>query len=64
MKISIDHIDILYLTIAFTVLALYYDIHRQHHILEFILNHLISLIIALLISRFIIIYIDGNISFF
>ena len=51
MKIEINFSDIFYLTIAFTILALYFDIHREHHILTFILNHVIALAIALIISR-------------
>lgn len=53
MKIEIDLQDIFYLTIAFTALAWYFDIHKKHHILTFILNHLIALIIALILSRII-----------
>ena len=53
MKIEISISDIIYLTLAFTALAWYFDIHRQHHILTFILNHLIALTIALFLSRLI-----------
>jgi hypothetical protein len=53
MKIKINITDIFYLTIAFTILAWYFDIHKQHHILTFILNHLIALTIALFVSRII-----------
>jgi hypothetical protein len=53
MKIEIDVFDIFYLTIAFTILAWFFDIHKQHHILTFILNHLIALLIALILSRII-----------
>ncbi len=53
MKIEIGLFEIFYLTIAFTALAWYFDIHREHHILTFILNHLIALTIALILSRFI-----------
>ena len=54
MKIEINFSDIFYLTIIFTLFAWYFDIHKQHHILTFILNHLIALIIALFISRIIV----------
>jgi hypothetical protein len=54
MKIEVGIFEIFYLTIAFTLLALYFDIHKKHHILTFILNHVIALIIALFISRIII----------
>ncbi len=53
MKIQINISDIFYLTIAFTTLAWYFDIHKQHHILTFILNHLIALTISLFLSRII-----------
>jgi hypothetical protein len=53
MKIEINPSDIFYLTIFFTILAWYFDIHRKHHILTFILNHLIALTIALFLSRII-----------
>ena len=53
MKIEIGLFEIFYLTIAFTALAWYFDIHREHHILTFILNHVIALTIALILSRFI-----------
>lgn len=53
MKIEIDFSDIFYLTIAFTILAWYFDIHKQHNILPFILNHLIALLIALFLSKII-----------
>jgi hypothetical protein len=53
MKIEIGLFEIFYLSIAFTLLALYFDVHKEHHILTFILNHVIALAIALIISRFI-----------
>lgn len=53
MKIEIGLFEIFYLSIAFTLLALYFDIHKEHHILTFILNHIIALAIALIISKFI-----------
>jgi hypothetical protein len=53
MKLEISISDIFCLTIAFTGLAWYFDIHRKHHILTFILNHGIALIIALILSRII-----------
>jgi hypothetical protein len=51
MKIEVGLFEIFYLSIAFTILALYFDIHKEHHILTFILNHVIALALALIISR-------------
>lgn len=53
MRLEIGLFEIFYLTIIFTLLALYFDVHKQHHILTFILNHVIALAIALFISRII-----------
>jgi len=51
MKIEVGLFEIFYLSIAFTILALYFDVHKEHHILTFILNHVIALALALIISR-------------
>jgi len=51
MKIKIDFLDIFYLSIVFTILAWYFDIHTEHHILTFILNHFVALLVALFLSR-------------
>lgn len=51
MKVKIGVKEILYLSIFFTALAIYFDIHREHHVLSFIINHVIALLIALLVSK-------------
>ena len=51
MKVKIGVREILYLSIFFTVLAVYFDIHREHHVLSFIINHVIALLIALFVSK-------------
>ncbi len=51
MKIQVGVKEIIYLSIFFTALALYFDIHQEHQVLSFIINHTIALLIALLISK-------------
>ena len=51
MKVQIGVKEIFYLSIFFTALALYFDIHQEHHVLSFIINHVIALLIALLVSK-------------
>ena len=51
MKYFINLKEIIYLSILFTVLAVYFDIHGEKHVLSFIINHVIALLIALIISR-------------
>lgn len=51
MIINAGFKEIIYLSIFFTALALYYDIYRERHVLTFIISHIIALLIALLISR-------------
>jgi Kef-type K+ transport system membrane component KefB len=51
MKVKIGFKEILFLTIFFTGLAIYFDIHREHHVLTFIINHIIALLLALVISK-------------
>jgi hypothetical protein len=43
--------EIFYLTILFTALALYLDIHGEKSVYNFIVNHIIALVIALLVSK-------------
>jgi hypothetical protein len=45
--------EICLLTLFFTGLALYFDIHNKHHILLFIINHIIALLLALILSKII-----------
>ncbi len=51
MKVKIGVKEIIYLSIFFTALAIYFDIHREHHVLSFIINHTIALLIALMLSK-------------
>ena len=51
MKVQVGVKEILYLSIFFTALALYFDIHQEHHVLSFIINHVIALLLALVISK-------------
>ncbi len=45
--------EIFYLTIIFTALALYLDVHGEKRVYNFIVNHIIALVIALLVSKII-----------
>ncbi len=53
MKIKASWTEIFYLTILFTALALYLDIHGENRVFNFIVNHIIALVIALLVSKMI-----------
>ncbi len=48
-KISIR--EIIFLTIFFTALAIYFDIHGEGHVLTFVINHVIALLLALVASK-------------
>jgi hypothetical protein len=45
--------EILSLALLFTVLAVYFDIHGEKHVLIFVINHVIALLLALIISKII-----------
>ncbi len=51
MKILPGLKEIFYLTVFFTILAVYFDIYGERHVLSFIINHVIALLLALIISR-------------
>jgi hypothetical protein len=51
MKLEIGVKEIFYLSIFFTALAVYFDIHGEQNVLSFIINHVIALLIALLVSK-------------
>ena len=51
MNIKIKFNEIFYLSIFFTILALYFDIYGEKHVLVFIINHVIALLLALIISK-------------
>jgi hypothetical protein len=44
-------IEIGLLIFLFTGLAMYLNIHGEHHVINFTINHLIALLIALLASK-------------
>jgi hypothetical protein len=43
--------EIVGLVVLFTILALYFDIHGEKHVLGFVIDHVIALLLALLISK-------------
>ena len=51
MKIEFNVKEILLLSVFFTVLALYFDVFGEKHVLSFIIDHIIALLIALFIAR-------------
>lgn len=51
MKCNIVLKEIIFLSLFFTALALYFDIYREQHVLSFITNHVIALLLALIISK-------------
>ena len=51
MKVEIGVKEIIYLSIFFTALAIYFDIHGEQNVLSFIINHVAALLIALLVSK-------------
>lgn len=50
---NVEYKEIIYLSVLFTILALYFDIYGAHHVLTFIIDHVIALLLALLISKII-----------
>jgi hypothetical protein len=51
MKVQFAYREILILSLFFTALAIYYDIHGENHVLTFIINHTVALLIALILSK-------------
>jgi hypothetical protein len=51
MRANIQIKEIIYLSIFFTLLALYFNIHKEHNVLTFIFEHVAALLIALIISK-------------
>jgi hypothetical protein len=43
--------EILILAFLFTVLAVYFNIHGEKHVIIFVINHVIALLLALIISK-------------
>jgi Kef-type K+ transport system membrane component KefB len=60
MRAKIQIKEILYLSIFFTLLALYFDIHKEHNVLTFIIDHVVALLIALIISKVIYYFITNR----
>ena len=50
-KIQISLGEIIILSIFFTTLAIYSNIHKRHHVLSFLFNHVIAISIALVVSK-------------
>jgi len=48
--------EIILLTLVFTLLAVYFDIHEEQHVLMFTINHVIALLLALILSKIIYIH--------
>ncbi len=61
MRANIKIKEIIYLSIFFTLLALYFNIHKEHNVLTFIIEHVVALLLALIISK-VIYYIITNIK--
>jgi hypothetical protein len=53
MKLQSILKEILFLTTFFTAIALYLDIHKEHCVLIFCINHIVSLLLALIFSTLI-----------
>lgn len=51
MKLKVGLKEIAILSVFFTALAVYFDIHREHHVLSFIIEHVIALLVALIVSK-------------
>ncbi len=61
MKANIKIKEIIYLSIFFTLLALYFNIHKEHNVLTFITEHVVALLLALILSK-VVYYIITNIK--
>ena len=61
MRAKIQIKEIIYLSIFFTLLALYFNIHKEHNVLTFIIEHVVALLLALILSK-VIYYIITNIK--
>jgi hypothetical protein len=60
MKFNSIAKEIILLTFLFTVIALYLDIHKEHCIMIFCVNHIIALLLAVLFSTIIYKYMSKN----
>lgn len=60
MKIKVGFKEVFFLSTFFTFLAVYFDIHRQHNVFNFIIDHVIALLIALFVSKAIYYFITNH----
>lgn len=60
MAIDIDYKEIIVLSIIFTSLAYYLDIHRRKRVNSYVISHLLAIVISLGISKMIYDVIDPN----
>jgi len=60
MAIDIDYKEIIVLSILFTSLAYYLDIHRRKRVNSYVISHLLAIVISLGISKMIYDVIDPN----
>ena len=51
MIVDIDYKEIIVLSILFTSLAYYFDIHRKKRVSSYVLTHVLAIAIALGISK-------------
>jgi hypothetical protein len=51
MMFDIDYKEIIALSILFTSLAYYFDIHRKKRVTSYVLAHVLAIVIALGISK-------------
>jgi hypothetical protein len=60
MAIDIDYKEIIVLSILFTSLAYYLDIHRRKRVHSYVISHVLAIIISLGISKLIYDVIESN----
>ena len=53
MMFDIDYKEIIVLSIIFTLLAYYFDIHRKKRINSYVFSHVLAIVISLGISKLI-----------
>jgi hypothetical protein len=51
MNFRVNFTEVFYLSIFFTILALYFNIYGERNVLSFIISHVIALLVALIVSR-------------
>ena len=53
MMFDIDYKEIIVLSIIFTLLAYYFDIHRKKRVTSYVISHILAITISLGISKMI-----------